>query len=485
MTILQRLTAQPDARRRSGSKHEIRTKDLEAMLRSWAPAAAHATSMQRAEALKAKHDEQMIRQEMLVDQANLRAEQARAEARLQNDMHTRLAEELKKQADARTKEAADKQRICESSPELRKLRRHLCTAAAAMQQELQLLEQQVKMEEERQYELQMLTALEESRMHEVEKEYSRQAARRAQGSHHKNFLKWQMVERENHHRKEAEDEQVKDRADADAAAAQAYQDDTVALLERRGAQQDLHEILNRLLIYRNEARAAAKQEELKAETRARAEQQQQDQFTAQLARERHQAEESRAKVIEALIQAAEDRHREQQEFSDLRDALLHEEAEAAYRRQEELKLRQKLEQKRAFVRSCEEQLALKQQRYANEREEEERYKRELMEKFAHDDRIELFNQQKRRMLVQQHVREAEKFVQQRRERYEEERKRELGVLAAQREEEQRQAGIIQEERRRLLLEHARPLLRFLPRAALSPAERKELQVGVVSPPRHL
>ena len=62
-----------------------------------------------------------------------------------------------------------------------------------------------------------------------------------------------------------------------------------------------------------------------------------------------------------------------QEFNELRDALAYEEEEAARRRKEELKMRQRLEQKRALLRSCEEQIALKEQRKANERLEEEQY----------------------------------------------------------------------------------------------------------------
>lgn len=485
MTILQRLATQQDAQKRSDNNRQIRTKDLEAMLRDWAPAETYAASMQRAEVLRAHREEQAIRQELLIDQANIRVEQARETARLQSEMQARLAQELKNQSDTRTRETTDRQRLCESSPELRRLRQHLCTAANAMQQEVQLLEQQVKMEEERLHDLQVLAITEERRMWEVEHEHSRQAAKHAEGINQRNFLKWQMSERQEQLRKEAEEEQARDRADAAAAAAQARQDDFVALQERREAQQELHVLLNRLLICRNDARVAAKQEEFEAEERARSEAQQKDEFVAKLARERKEAEEARARALEALIADAESRQRKQQEFNELRDALLHEEAEAANRRREELKMRQKLEQKRAFVRSCEEQIALKLQRKENERLEDEEYKRQIMEKFAEDDRIELFNQQKRRMLVQQHMREAERLILQRREWYEEERKRERELLEQQREEELWQASVIQEERRRLLTEHARPLLRFLPRKALSAAERKELQIAVVSPPRHL
>merc|ERR550514_48274 len=96
----------------------------------------------------------------------------------------------------------------------------------------------------------------------------------------------------------------------------------------------------------------------------------------------------------------------------------------------------------------------KEMKAAKFREEEAKAKEALMRKFAEDDRIEQMNEQKRRMKVEQHKREAERLVAMRREMYEAAREDERANEDSLRAEEASRQVVIEAERRRLLQEHA-------------------------------
>lgn len=76
----------------------------------------------------------------------------------------------------------------------------------------------------------------------------------------------------------------------------------------------------------------------------------------------------------------------------------------------EKKIRQRLMLQQTF----QEQMAFKEMRRQEEREEEEAFRQKMMDKFAEDDRIEQMNAQRRRMKQLEHRREVEKLIEDRR-----------------------------------------------------------------------
>ena len=64
---------------------------------------------------------------------------------------------------------------------------------------------------------------------------------------------------------------------------------------------------------------------------------------------------------------------------------------------------------------------MKERKMEAEKLEEEEFRRQMMAKFAEDDRIELMNAQKRRMKQLEHRRAVEKLIQDRREEYQKQR----------------------------------------------------------------
>lgn len=91
--------------------------------------------------------------------------------------------------------------------------------------------------------------------------------------------------------------------------------------------------------------------------------------------------------------------RRREEEEELINLLRMEELEAK-RREEELAAKRKQERLKAEIMAAnEQQKRLKEEREAAYQAEEEEYRRQLLAKFAEDDRIEQLNQQKRRMKV--------------------------------------------------------------------------------------
>merc|ERR1712072_1588942 len=94
-------------------------------------------------------------------------------------------------------------------------------------------------------------------------------------------------------------------------------------------------------------------------------------------------------------------------------------------RREELQVRKKLEDRVEMMRAYEGAMQLKEEKKQMDREEEERFREQLMAKFVEDDRIEQLNDQKRRMKIQKHKREVERLLKEKQAMYELDRRQEV------------------------------------------------------------
>merc|ERR1711920_378397 len=166
--------------------------------------------------------------------------------------------------------------------------------------------------------------------------------------------------------------------------------------------------------------------------------------------------------------------KDKEELEILRNDLHTEELEAESRRREELQVRKKLEDKEEMKNAYVFQMKMKEDKAAAARVEEEKIRVQLLKKFAEDDRIEQMNEQKRRLKVEAHKREAQRLIELRREKYEQEREDERAGEAALREQESKRQVVIEEERRRLIAEHAAELRDFLPKNTLESKDDYDL-----------
>lgn len=94
---------------------------------------------------------------------------------------------------------------------------------------------------------------------------------------------------------------------------------------------------------------------------------------------------------------------------------------------------------------------------------EQEFRRNMMEKFAKEDKLEQLAQQKRRMKEQEHKREIERLWQERLLAFRLEKEREQEEYAKQVENTKWQEEQIQREKERLLKEHLPHLEGFMPK----------------------
>merc|ERR1712176_1341131 len=194
---------------------------------------------------------------------------------------------------------------------------------------------------------------------------------------------------------------------------------------------------------------------------------------AQLAAEAERIAAEKNSVLKKMLGAAEALNKEKEELEQLRNDLHSEQLEAERRRRDEQIMRKKLEDREEMKNAYVYQMRMKEEKAANARAEEARLKEILMAKFAEDDRIEQMSEQKRRMKVEQHKREAQRLVELRKEMFEAARADERAHEDNLRMEEGQRQLIIEAERRRLLQEHAVGLRDFLPKSTLETQEDYE------------
>merc|ERR1719465_193603 len=119
-----------------------------------------------------------------------------------------------------------------------------------------------------------------------------------------------------------------------------------------------------------------------------------------VAAEKERMEQEKKRILNAQLGKQMAANKEAEELDQLRNDLHFQELEAEHRRREELQVRKKLEDRVEMMRAYESQMQLKEEKKKMDREEEEKFRAQLMAKFAEDDRIEQLNDQKRRRKIQ-------------------------------------------------------------------------------------
>merc|ERR1719409_1997826 len=99
--------------------------------------------------MRSKREEETERRELFNDFTHVKqAQQAERKGRI-SDMETRLAGELERRKAAAIREDQNRKRVCASSEELRALKEKLHAAQVNKERAAQLLEKQVRAEEEK------------------------------------------------------------------------------------------------------------------------------------------------------------------------------------------------------------------------------------------------------------------------------------------------------------------------------------------------
>ncbi|CAF1195530.1 unnamed protein product [Rotaria magnacalcarata] len=161
------------------------------------------------------------------------------------------------------------------------------------------------------------------------------------------------------------------------------------------------------------------------------------------------------------------RDREEREEQELvRQELYLEEQEQLVRRRERDEMEVRIKQRLELQRERDEQIQFKHLRDGEIKQEEDRFRQQLMAKFAEDDRIEQMNAQKRRIKQMEHKKAVDNLLEQRRRQMTVDKQREVDERIEGERVEQVRKQIIEEERIKLLREHAHRLLGYLPKGVI-------------------
>jgi len=177
-------------------------------------------------------------------------------------------------------------------------------------------------------------------------------------------------------------------------------------------------------------------------------------------KERDLKRQTEQKKYERVVGEIEKQRDQQEEMERMLMDLAIEEAQLKMLKQEEERLRKKELMRKNMITENLEQQRLKAQRIAKEKEEEDRIRIQLLEKFAQDDKLEQISREKARRKTIEHKREVEKILIERRliREREAEQERVAEEKAIRAEEIKRK--IIEEERQRLLADYAKNAARL-------------------------
>jgi len=444
---------------------EARTMGITSMLKDHGVLAGHGKSDLRVDGLRRERAQEEERREFFTDYMYVKQEQDKERRAQISEMEARLASELEQRKAHDVRVDMEKKRICDSSEELRALKEKLHAAKVNKERAVQLLEQQVRLEEEKNRDTKISEVLELERLEHMELERKLEIEKAKQRERVKKINQEQIAQKEAL-RQEAYDEYMKERDQVQEIVDSINREDEMEAAARRQKQLETQEMLRQFAIENEQRRQAADAQERAEADAIEAYARMKREHEERLAAEAAALEEEKKRIYSKNVGKMMAASKEAEELEQLRNDLHFQELEAEHRRREELQVRKKLEDRVEMMRAYESQMQLKEEKKKMDKEEEEKFRVQLMAKFAEDDRIEQLNDQKRRMKIQKHRREVERLIKEKHLLYEAEREQEIEEQRKGREEEARRHTIVELERQRLLREHAGDLQEFFPKGVL-------------------
>jgi len=453
-------------------QQEAKDSELRRMLTENNILAGHGKSDARVEELRRARSAAAERRDLFMDYTYTKGEQDKERRTRIAQFEENLADELARRKAEGLREEMNRRRICDGSEELRALKERLHAAKVNKERAQQLLDTETRKEGMRLHEHKMAEHMENERLEHMELEHKLNIEKLKQRERVK-VINQQQIATKEAQRQEALQEYIKERDQVEALVDKIKQEDDDEAAARDEKKREAREMLRKFMIEQKEKQQEMERAEKDENDRIEAYAQAKRDREAALAAEAERVAAEKNKVLKAMLGAAEALNKEKEELEQLRNDLHGEQLEAERRRRDEQMMRKRLEDREEMKNAYLYQMQCKDEKAANARAEEARLKEILMAKFAEDDRLEQMNEQRRRMKVEQHKREAQRLVELRREMFEAARAEERSQEDNLRSEEGNRQVIIEAERRRLLQEHAVGLRDFLPKATLETQEDYE------------
>ncbi|XP_019907686.2 meiosis-specific nuclear structural protein 1 isoform X1 [Esox lucius] len=400
--------------------------------------------------------------ERQIEDALIKAEEDRIYKEKQLEQEERMAQELARINLEKLRDEKMRQYIKENSAELRELELKLKSAYLNRERAAQIAEKESMRYETVRQEADIARKLKSEHERASLEQEKLDQKRYEEVVRYQQELEQQLEEKERK-RQDAYEEFLKEKLMVDEIVRKIYEEDQMERQLRMekitATQRYIEEFKSQQAEWRRMER-----EKMEAENRRILEfasyQQRKEEDRMAKVREREQAKEH---LHQMLTEKIEMERQQRDEMERVREELcLEEQAEAARQKQIE-QMEQRIRQRLELQQTCQEQLAFKELRRQAEKDEEDVFRKMMLEKFAEDDRIEQMNAQKRRMKQLEHKRAVEKLLEDRRQQYLADKEREAEDRAIEREREALHRQIIEEERQRLLKLHATKLLGYLPK----------------------
>jgi len=455
-----------DQRIQKAREKDAKDTELRRMLVSHSILAGHTTSEQRVEGMRRCRSEAAISREVHNDLTFVRGEQDKERRTRIADAEEKLADEIARRHAEDARKEMERLRMLNGSEEIRALKERLHAAKVSKDRAQQLLDQQARKEREKLIEHKIDEHMLNGRLDEIELEHRLELEKMKQRERVKLINQRQIAAKEEQ-RNIAHAEYLKEQNEVAVLVAKVEKEDAEEKAARSQKQQESKQMLRQFVIEQQEKQAAMEADEVEenrrieqyaADKRAREE---------QLILEKERVAHEKKRMQMRMIGQLEAKSKAKEELEQLRNDLTMDEAEEELRRKEEVEVRKKLEDKEEMRKACQLQKEIQDKKKELARQEEEKLAAALLQKFAEDDRIEQMNEQKRRMKVAEHKREANRLVAVRKEMYEQQREGERKEEEKLHSEEKVRHIVIEAERQRLLREHASELRDFLPGGTLS------------------
>lgn len=444
---------------------EAKNSDLRKMLVTHNILAGHGRSEAHVEELRRKRTEAAERRDLFMDYTYVKGAQEQDRKALVAEAEERVVDELARQKAENERLEQNRRRVCAGSEELRVLKERLHAAKVNKERAQQLMEIEFRKEKHRLIEHQIAEHLENERLKSVELDHKSEIEKLKQRERVKHINQEQIAANEAK-REEAMTEYKKERAQVQELVDRLQQqdDDESAAKERK--RKESREMLMKFKIEQAERQEQQEQDEIDENNRIAKFAADKADREEQLAREKEEQEKEKERVLLGIIEAANYKNKQAEELEFLRNELRFEEHEHKAREKEAAK-RRKIDQDREDMKAAyTAQMEQRRRKEAEMKQEEDSLRDILLSKFAEDERIQQMNEQKRRMRVQEHKREAERLVNLRREAYQKTRNNERAELQRLEDEKAADQIIIEEERQKLIQDFAIPLRDFLPKGTM-------------------
>jgi len=444
---------------------EAKTSSIRKMLVEHNILAGHGLCEQRVEKLRRARSDAAERQDLFTDYQHVRGEQERERRIKIVEAEERMADELSKRKAAKTRDEMNRRRVCDESEELRILKERLHAAKVTKERSQQLIEKQVRLNKERLHDHKIAEYMENERLEQMEMVHKLEIEKAAQRERVKSVNQQQMAQKEAL-REEAMEEYLKEKDQVEHLVEKIQREDAQEQAARQKKSRETQEQMLDFLEMQKRTQEQMEEEERRENERIENFAREKAHQEEELQHRKLQEMRERERAVLAMISQQESHDRHQKELDQLRNDLRMEELEDEVRRREQEQARKKVENREGLKQAYAQQMNLRDLKRAEEKEEEDKFREQVLAKFADDDRIEQLNDQKRRIKVQEHIREANRLIDIRREKYEAAREAEIASAEVQRREDAERLRIIEEERQRLLKEAACPLRDFLPKGTM-------------------